>query len=153
MDFHIRLGTAHRRLARPAHPSCPHLGDERPKLPARHQQEGTAAIGSGAKPKNQNTKRRRARHRHLSRHKNTIINRGFKAPFSQPDWYNISPPFGTFCAAARAAERFLFLIPPFTPAACWCARTIVESMACSSSAGGPREASVSNAASQTPSLL
>src|ERR1700724_2071952 len=22
MDFHIRLGTAHRRLARPAHPSC-----------------------------------------------------------------------------------------------------------------------------------
>ena len=56
-------------------------------------------------------------------------------------------------AAARAAERFLFLIPPFTPAACWCARTIVESMACSSSAGGPREASVSNAASQTPSLL
>src|SRR6202011_2497129 len=58
MDFHIRLRTAHRRLARPAHPSCPHLGDERPKLPARHQQEGTAAIGSGAKPKNQNTKRR-----------------------------------------------------------------------------------------------
>src|ERR1700682_6382613 len=51
MDFHIRLGTAHRRLARPAHPSCPHLGDERPKLPARHQQEGPAAIGSGAKPK------------------------------------------------------------------------------------------------------
>ena len=47
----IRLGTAHRRLARPAHPSCPHLGDERRKLPARHQQEGTAAIGSGAKPK------------------------------------------------------------------------------------------------------
>jgi len=56
-------------------------------------------------------------------------------------------------AAARAAERFLLLIPPFTPAACWCARTIVESMACSSSAGGPREASISNAASQTPSLL
>src|ERR1700730_1655353 len=66
MDFHIRLGTAHRRLARPAHPSCPHLGDERSKLPARHQQEGTAAIGSGAKPKNQNTKRRRARRRHLA---------------------------------------------------------------------------------------
>src|ERR1700720_1033210 len=22
---------------------------------------------------------------------------GFTAPFSQPDWYNISPPFGTFC--------------------------------------------------------
>src|SRR5215831_4135708 len=31
-------------------------------------------------------------------------------------------------AAARAAERFLILIPPFTPAACWCARTIVESI-------------------------
>jgi hypothetical protein len=56
-------------------------------------------------------------------------------------------------AAARAAERFLFLIPPFTPAACWWARTIAESMACSSSAGGPREASVSNAASQTPSWM
>src|SRR5262249_45265146 len=34
-------------------------------------------------------------------------------------------------AAARAPERFPRLIPPFTPAACWCARTIVESMACS----------------------
>ena len=56
-------------------------------------------------------------------------------------------------AAARAAERLLLLIPPFTPAACWCARTIVESMACSSSAGGPSEASISKAASQTPSLL
>ena len=55
--------------------------------------------------------------------------------------------------AARAAERFLILIPPFTPAACWCARTIVESMACSSSAGGPRLARVSKAASHTPSLL
>src|SRR5262249_818470 len=54
---------------------------------------------------------------------------------------------------ARAAERLLVLIPPFTPAACWCARTIVESMACSSSAGGPRLARVSNAASHTPSLL
>jgi hypothetical protein len=53
----------------------------------------------------------------------------------------------------RAAKRFLFLIPPFTPAACWCARTIVQSMACSSSAGGPREASVSNAASHIASLL
>ena len=41
-------------------------------------------------------------------------------------------------AATRAAERFLILIPPFTPAACWCARTMVESMACSLSAGGPR---------------
>ena len=40
-------------------------------------------------------------------------------------------------AAARATERFLILIPPFTPAACWCARTIVELIACSSSAGGP----------------
>jgi hypothetical protein len=56
-------------------------------------------------------------------------------------------------AAARAAERFLFLVPPFTPAACWCARTIVESMACSSSAGGLRLTSISNAASHTPSLL
>src|SRR5262245_52463278 len=56
-------------------------------------------------------------------------------------------------AAARAPERFPRLIPPFTPAACWCARTIVESMACSLSAGGPRLASVSNAASHTPSLL
>src|SRR5262245_38309237 len=41
-------------------------------------------------------------------------------------------------AATRAAERFLILIPPFTPAACWCALTMVESMACSLSAGGPR---------------
>ncbi|OAF07550.1 hypothetical protein AYJ54_17685, partial [Bradyrhizobium centrolobii] len=56
-------------------------------------------------------------------------------------------------ATARAAERFLILIPPFTPAACWCARMMVESMACSSSAGGPRLAKVSNAASQTPDLL
>src|SRR5262249_41696491 len=56
-------------------------------------------------------------------------------------------------AAARAPERFPRLIPPFTPAACWCARTIVESMACSLSAGGPRLASVSNTASHTPSLL
>jgi hypothetical protein len=56
-------------------------------------------------------------------------------------------------AAARAAERLLFSIPHFTPAACWCACTIAESMACSLSAGGPRVASVSNAASQTPSLL
>src|SRR5262249_41191392 len=56
-------------------------------------------------------------------------------------------------AATRAAERFLILIPPFTPAACWCALTMVESMACSLSAGGPRLAKVSNAASHTPSLL
>ena len=56
-------------------------------------------------------------------------------------------------AAARAAERFLILIPPFTPAACGCARTMVESIACSLSAGGPRLAKVSNAASHTPSLL
>jgi hypothetical protein len=38
-------------------------------------------------------------------------------------------------ACARATERFLILIPPFTPAACWCARMMVESMACASSAG------------------
>src|SRR5246500_1675908 len=56
-------------------------------------------------------------------------------------------------AAARATERFPILIPPFTPAACWCARTMVESMACSLSAGGPRLAKVSNTASHTPSLL
>ena len=56
-------------------------------------------------------------------------------------------------AATRAAERFLILIPPFTPAACWCALTMVESMACSLSAGGPRLAKVSNVASHTPSLL
>src|SRR5262249_2288751 len=56
-------------------------------------------------------------------------------------------------AATRAAERFLILIPPFTPAACWCALTMVASMACSLSAGGPRLAKVSNAASHTPSLL
>src|SRR6266487_1277521 len=55
-------------------------------------------------------------------------------------------------AAARAAERFPILIPPFAPAACWCARTIVESMACSSSAGGPRLASVSNTASHSQCL-
>src|SRR3979411_2286476 len=30
-------------------------------------------------------------------------------------------------AAARAADR-LILSPPFAPAACWCARTMVESM-------------------------
>ena len=56
-------------------------------------------------------------------------------------------------AAARATERFPILIPPFTPAACWCARTIVESMACSLSPGGPRLARISNAASHTPILL
>jgi hypothetical protein len=56
-------------------------------------------------------------------------------------------------AAARAPECFAILIPPFAPTACWCARTIVESMACSSSAGGPRLARVSNTASHTPSLL
>jgi IstB-like ATP binding protein len=38
--------------------------------------------------------------RHLSRHKNTIINRGFKAHFFQPDRYNISPPFGTHFVSA-----------------------------------------------------
>jgi len=81
MDFNIRLGTAHRRVARPAHPSCPHLGDERRKLPARHQQEGTAAIGSGAKPKPENAKRRRPRHRNINRHGSTKINRASQ-PFS-----------------------------------------------------------------------
>ena len=29
-------------------------------------------------------------------------------------------------AAARAPERFVVLIPPFTPAACWCARCTVQ---------------------------
>src|ERR1700730_11721313 len=81
MDFHIRLRTAHRRLARPAHPSCPHPGDERRKLSARHQQEGTAAIGPGAKPKPENAKRRRPRHRNIIRHGSTKINRASQ-PFS-----------------------------------------------------------------------
>src|ERR1700681_415355 len=48
--------TAHRRLTRPAHSSCPYPGDEWRKLPPRHQQEGAAATGPGAKPKHQNTK-------------------------------------------------------------------------------------------------
>ena len=56
-------------------------------------------------------------------------------------------------APARATERFLILIPPLTPAACWCARMMLELMACSSSAGGPRLAKVSKTASHTPSLL
>lgn len=54
---------------------------------------------------------------------------------------------------ARGTERFLILIPPLTPAACWCARMMLESMACSSSAGGFRLAKVSKTASHTPSLL
>src|SRR5258707_1809329 len=56
-------------------------------------------------------------------------------------------------AATRAADRFLILIPPFTPAACWCALTMVQSRACSLSPAGPRLAKVSNVASHTPSLL
>src|ERR1700730_1670954 len=81
MDFHIRLRTAHRRLARPAHPSCPHPGDERRKLTTRHQQEATPAIGSGAKPKPENAKRRRPRHQNINRHGSTKINRASQ-PFS-----------------------------------------------------------------------
>ncbi len=51
-------------------------------------------------------------------------------------------------AAARAAERFLILIPPFTPAACWCADDRgVYGMLCVG--GGPRLASVSKAAPDT----
>src|SRR3984893_14458908 len=52
----------------------------------------------------------RVRHRHLSRHKNTIINPGFKAPFSQPDWYNISPPFGTFCLSYESLAYFEMIL-------------------------------------------
>ena len=55
---------------------------ERRKLPARHQQEGTAAIGSGAKPKHQNTKRRRPHHHEINRRRSTKINRGLKVLFS-----------------------------------------------------------------------
>src|SRR3984893_10016566 len=77
----IDVRTAHRRLARPAHPSCPHPGDQRPKLSARHQLEGTAAIGPGAKPKPENAKRRRPRHRNIIRHESTKINRASQ-PFS-----------------------------------------------------------------------
>lgn len=56
-------------------------------------------------------------------------------------------------ADARAAGRFPILLSLFTAAACWCARTIVESMACSAPAEGPRLAGISNAASLTPSLF
>jgi hypothetical protein len=69
-------------------------------------------LGSGAKPKNQNTKRRRARHRHLSRHKNTIINRGFKAPslstrlvqYLAAIWHILSPPL-TFTALSGGDRK------------------------------------------------
>jgi hypothetical protein len=35
MDRGLRLRTAHRRSTRPHHPSCPHPGDERRRLPAQ----------------------------------------------------------------------------------------------------------------------
>src|SRR5271170_7244682 len=35
VDRSPRLGTAHRRAARPPHPPCPHPGDERGQLPSQ----------------------------------------------------------------------------------------------------------------------
>src|ERR1700720_69622 len=118
MVFHIRLRTAHRRLARPAHPSCPHPGDERRKLPARHQQEGTAAIGSGAKPKPENAKRRRPRHRNINRHGSTKINRASQ-PFSLNPTGTLSRrPLAHFVSAIDTAQvrvaGLLFLLPSNT---------------------------------------
>src|ERR1700730_2293099 len=107
MDFHIRLRTAHRRLARPAHPSCPHLGDERRKLSARHQQEGTAAIGSGAKPKPENAKRRRPRHQNINRHGSTKINRASQ-PFSRRSVANKGGSADRIRAIAEALRRETF---------------------------------------------
>src|ERR1700730_6867693 len=105
MDFHIWFGTAHRRLTRPAHSSCPYPGDEWRKLPPRHQQEGTTAIGSGAKPNPKDTKRRRPRHQNMNRHGSTKINRRFIAPFLLTRsvhflaaiWHNLSPPLTIPC--------------------------------------------------------
>src|ERR1700730_16309064 len=82
MDIHIRFGTAYRCFARPPHPSCPHPGDEWGKLPACHQQEGAAAIGSGAWPKSKNTKRRRSCRQSVNQYKRTKINTGASKPFS-----------------------------------------------------------------------
>src|ERR1019366_7587841 len=62
-----------RRLTRPAHSSCPYPGDEWRKLPPHHQQEGAAATGPGAKPKHQNTKRRRPHHQNMNRHGSTKL--------------------------------------------------------------------------------
>src|ERR1700757_3641836 len=71
-------------LARSAYPSRPHSGNEWRKLPARHQQEGAAAISSGAKPKSENTKRRRAYHQKINPRRSTKINQGLKALFTEP---------------------------------------------------------------------
>src|ERR1700730_2827082 len=113
MDFHIRLRTAHRRLARPAHPSCPHPGDERRKLSARHQQEGTAAIGPGAKPKPENAKRRRPRHRNIIRHGSTKINRASQ-PFSLNPTGTLSRrPLANFVSAIDIRPRIPKQRPEF----------------------------------------
>src|ERR1700730_10604799 len=109
MDFHIWFGTAHRRLTRPAHSSCPYPGDEWRKLPPRHQQEGTTAIGSGAKPNPKDTKRTRPRHQNMNRHGSTKINRGFIALFLSTRsvhfraaiWQNLSPPLTAIPAIAE----------------------------------------------------
>src|SRR5580704_1406891 len=100
MDFHIRFGTAHRRLTRPAHSSCPYPGDEWRKLPPRHQQEGAAATGPGAKPKHQTKETSPPKHESAWKHE---INRGFIAPFlltrsvhfHAAIWHNLSPPLTT----------------------------------------------------------
>src|SRR5213076_1338602 len=39
--------------------------------------------------------------------------------------------------AAAAAERFGRRVPPFAPAACWCARMTVPSTKCSSQSSSP----------------
>src|SRR5665647_182702 len=52
-------------------------------------------------------------------------------------------------SATRAADRTSFR-PPFLPAACWCARTIVESIMMYSKSGS--SAIAANSRSQTPSL-
>src|ERR1700730_3930524 len=113
MDFHIWFGTAHRRLTRPAHSSCPYPGDEWRKLPPRHQQEGTTAIGSGAKPNPKDTKRRRPRHQNMNRHGSTKINRGVIAPFRlnrsvhflAAIWHNLSPPLTAGHLHARSGRN------------------------------------------------
>src|ERR1700730_12293377 len=122
MDFHIWFGTAHRRLTRPAHSSCPYPGDEWRKLPPRHQQEGTTAIGSGAKPNPKDTKRRRPRHQNMNRHGSTKINRGFIAPFRLTRsvhflaaiWHNLSPPLTSRPASNPSARPAS--CPAFWPA-------------------------------------
>ena len=47
MDRSLRLGTAHRRAAGPAHPPRPHPGDERRKLPPQAQQGERCSTSPG----------------------------------------------------------------------------------------------------------